>query len=433
MTLPSTDTRVIVSDAPPRRGVRLRWIVFGAIALLLLGGALWIKTHPQQRAATAEHSAGRPPGAATMADRKLPVIVTSVAPKPFPVLLEGLGTVTPLATVTVKPQVEGRLLSITYQEGGVVRRGQLLAEIDPRPFRIALEQAKATLLRDRAQLENSQRDLERFESLRTRNLIAAQQLDAQRAQVAQQKAVIGIDQAQTDEAALNLDYTRITSPIDGIAGIRQVDPGNLLRTTDANGIVVLTQLDPIAVVFTVPQDELPRLAAAQAEGPRPVKALSRAGDQVLGEGKLIVIDNQINPSTGTVKLKAEFPNPKRALWPSQFVRARLEVTTYASALTLPAAAVQSGPKGQYVYVVGPDDVARMRPVKLGLLQGDQALISEGLSPGERIVVEGQDQIKPNSQVEPRDADGGGAPPGAQAGRDGNHARPAAHGGGQRRQ
>jgi multidrug efflux system membrane fusion protein len=391
----STDPRVIAVTEPPARGVRVRSVLvgLGALALLAVAAGVWLRTHAKTAPSPSAMAAGRP-------DRKPRVLAITLQAKPFAVLLEGLGTVTPLATVTIKPQVEGQLLSVAFHEGGAVRSGQLLAEIDPRPYRIGLEQARATLARDAAQLRNAQLDLERYKSLQERKLVAQQQLDSQRALVDQLQGTIGIDQAAVDNAALLLDYTRIVSPVDGVAGIRLVDPGNLLHTSDATGIVVLTKLDPIAVLFTVPQDELPRLSAALAEGPRKVIALNRGGDQVLGEGRLTVIDNQINVATGTVRLKAEFANPGHALWPNQFVRSRLEVSTLPDALTLPAAAVQHGPEGPYVYVLAPGDIAQQRSVTVGALQGEDALISSGLKSGERVIVEGQDQLKPNTKVDP---------------------------------
>ena len=346
---------------PTRRGGRWAlWLVLAGLAL----GLVFLVQRLRGPAAP-------PPvavGAAKGGDRKPTVRVTSVTPQPFAVVLEGLGTVTPLATVTVRSQVDGPLLSVAYQEGGAVRKGQLLAEIDPRPYRIKLAQARATAARDQAQLKNAQLDLSRYESLREQKLIAQQQLDAQRSQVDQLTASVAADQANVDDAALQLEYTRILSPIDGVAGIRQVDPGNLVHASDQTGIVVLTQLDPIAVVFTLPQDELPQLSAAMAQGECHVSAVSRAGDQVLGQGVLRVIDNQINTQTASVRLKAQFDNVERKLWPNQFVRARIEVSRQKDALVLPAAAVQQGPQGSYVYVLTQDDVAKMRPVQLALLQ-----------------------------------------------------------------
>jgi multidrug efflux system membrane fusion protein len=396
--------------APPPKAVhsgRRTWFVI--LGLCALAAIPLVRSKLQHPAAEGGKAA-----AGTLGDRKPSVRVVTLQPKPFAVVLEGLGTVTPLATVTVKPQVDGPLIAVGYVEGAVVKKGQLLAEIDPRPFRIKLAQARATVQRDEAQLQNAQLDLTRFVTLRDQKLIAQQQLDAQRSQVDQLRAGLAVDQAAAANAALQLDYTRITSPIDGVAGIRQVDAGNLVHATDTSGIVVLTRLDPISVIFTLPQDELPRLAQAMDEGARKVTAVSRAGDQVLGEGQLKVIDNQVNSATATVRLKAEFANPERKLWPNQFVRARIEVAHKADALTLPAAAIQQGPNGSFVYVLADGDIAQMRPVQLGLLQGDVALLAGGVKAGERVVVEGQEQIKPNSPVTPRTGREGGAPDGAGA-------------------
>jgi len=377
---------------PRNRALR---VVLGlaAIGLVVLG--LLRAFGPAQKQAE--------PGSGPKPERKPSVRVVELRPRPFSVVLEGLGTVTPLATVTVKSQVDGPLVSVAYREGHDVRKGQLLAEIDPRPFRIRLAQARATVARDRAQLKNAQLDLNRYENLVGRKLIAQQQLDAQRSQVDQLLASVAADEANVADAELQLQYTRILSPIDGVAGIRLVDPGNLVRASDTSGIVVLTQLDPIAVVFTLPQDDLPRLSLAMADGTPKVLAVDRSGDRVLGEGTLKVIDNQINTQTASVRLKAEFKNADRKLWPNLFVRARIDVAHRDDALILPASAVQHGPNGSYVYVLTADDVARMQPIKVALLQGEDALIESGLTGGERVVVDGQEQIKPNTQVVPRDS------------------------------
>jgi multidrug efflux system membrane fusion protein len=401
------------SAAPPKRKL---WPLFGVLIVGALALAFFLRPHA---GANQEPRAGGAKGAAAGGERKPSVAVTTVAPRPFAVVLEGLGTVTPLATVTVKPQVDGPLQKVNYREGAEVRRGELLAEIDPRPFRIKLELANATLERDKAALHNAQLDLTRYESLRSQNLIAQQQLDLQHSTVDQAVATVAMDQANVDDAALQVNYTRITSPIDGVAGIRVVDPGNLVHATDATGIVILTQLDPITVIFTLPQDDLPRLALAMAQGERRVTAVSRAGDEVLGQGRLTVIDNQVNSATGTVRLKAEFSNADHRLWPNLFVRARIEVGQQKDALTVPATAVQQGPQGPYVYVLAEHDIAKMRPITLEVLQGEDAVIASGIKAGDRVVVEGQDRIKPNSPVKPRDVNAGakqarsGSAPGSQ--------------------
>ena len=403
--------RAAAQQPPTKRRV---WPILLGLAVL---GLLLVPLVRSLRG-TEKAPQGAAASGAAKAERKPNVRVLKLAPQPFAVVLEGLGTVTPLATVTVRSQVDGPLLSVAYKEGGAVTRGQLLAEIDPRPYRIKLAQARASAARDQAQLKNAQLDLSRYESLREQKLIAPQQLDAQRSMVDQLTATLAADQANVDEAALQLEYTRIVSPIDGVAGIRQVDPGNLVHAGDQGGIVVLTQLDPIAVVFTLPQDELPKLSAAMAGGECKVSAVSRAGDQVLAEGTLRVIDNQINTQTASVRLKAQFDNAERKLWPNQFVRARIEVSRQGDALVLPAPAIQQGPQGSYVYVLTDGDVAQMRPVQVALLQGEQALIGRGVSPGERVVVQGQEQLKPNTQVSARPlatAAGGGAAPRSAAG------------------
>jgi len=342
------------------------------------------------------------PGVGDAGPRAKPpnVRVLELKPRAFSVVLEGLGTVTPISTVTVRPQVDGPLQSVAFQEGAAVKRGQLLAEIDPRPFRIRLAQAKATAARDHAQLKNAQLDLERYKTLSEQKLIARQQLDSQASLVAQNEAAVAADEANVTDAQLQLQYTRIESPIDGVAGIRQVDPGNLVKATDANGIVVLTQLDPIAVVFTLPQDQLTPLSAAMAAGPAKVEVYSRDGAEQLAVGTLKVIDNQINVQTASIRLKAQFDNPERKLWPNQFVRARVTVSQEDAALVLPAVAVQHGPQGAYVYLVTPDNKAQIKPIRVSLLQGEEAVIESGLAAGDRVVTHGQAQVKPNGPVNP---------------------------------
>jgi multidrug efflux system membrane fusion protein len=333
------------------------------------------------------------------------VRLIELKPRPFSVVLEGLGTVTPIATVTVRPQVDGPLQSVAFQEGAAVKRGQLLAQIDPRPFRIKLQQAKATAARDQAQLQNVRLDLERYQTLSEQKLIARQQLDSQLSLVAQSEAAVAADEANVAEAQLQLQYTRIESPIDGVAGIRQVDPGNLVRATDPGGIVVLTQLDPIGVIFTLPQDQLTPLAAAMEAGPAKVEVYSRDGSALLAVGTLKVIDNQINVQTASVRLKAHFDNAERKLWPNQFVRARVTVSQEQAALVLPSVAIQHGPQGAYVYVVSANNTAELRPIRVGLLQGEDAVIETGLQPGDRVVTHGQAQVKPNGPVNPLEGEG----------------------------
>jgi multidrug efflux system membrane fusion protein len=318
-----------------------------------------------------------------------------------PIWVEGLGNVTSLATVTVRARVSGQIVSVAFQEGSRVKTGDLLVQLDPRPFKIALQQAEATYQRDLATLHNNERDLIRYKDLAGQKLIAQQQYDAQVATVESAKATVGLDQAAVNNARLNLQFSSVTSPIDGIAGVRQVDVGNLVTPTDANGIVVLTQMDPIAVLFTLPQDDLPRVAAAFAKGPLTVEAWDRGGLAKLGTGKLTVIDNQVNPGTATIRLKAEFPNPGFRLWPSLFVKARMHLETRQGVVVIPTPAIQRGPNGVFVYIVNPDSTVAVRNVQVDTIQGPLAVMAQGVQAGERVVVDGQNQLRVGAKVDPR--------------------------------
>jgi multidrug efflux system membrane fusion protein len=357
---------------------------------------------------TAPAAAGSAPGAG---DRVVPVTTAAVVRRDVPVTVEGLGNVVPLMTVTVRPQVDGRLDRVFFKEGDPVKKGELLAQIDARPFAIQLHQGEAALARDRANLANAQRTLERYTKLSQDTLVTEQQVDDQRASTAQLQAVTEADQATIESARLNLDYARITSPIDGVTGVRLVDPGNIVKAADTTGIVVVTQLDPIAVIFTLPQDDLPRVQQGMSKGKLVVDAFTRDGGKLLGSGTLELVDNQVNAQTATVRLKAQFANPGRAFWPSQFVKARLHLESEKNMIVVPAAAVQRGPKGTFVYVVTPDKTANPKPVEVASIEGDDALVQKGLTAGEIVVTEGQNQLKPGAKVAPR----GDAPsPGASA-------------------
>jgi membrane fusion protein, multidrug efflux system len=347
-------------------------------------------------------------------ERTIPVSVAKVEQKDFPVFLDGLGTVTAYKTVTVRSQVDGRLDQVLFREGQEVKKGEVLAQIDPRPFQIQLHQGEGALARDQAQLVGAQRNLARFEDLAKRKLIAQQQADDQRALVGQFEGAVRIDRAAIETAKLNLAYARITSPIDGIAGIRNVDPGNLIHASDANGIVTIAQLDPIAVIFTLPQDVLPQVSGQLRQGALEVRVLARDGGAEMGRGKLEVIDNAINATTATLRLKAVLSNPQRLLWPNQFVKARLLLTTRQGAIVMPAAAVQRGPDGSFVYVVQGDSTVQPHPIQIELQQGDEAIVGKGVNVGETVVTEGQNQLRPGSKVAARQAgqgrDGGQPPP-----------------------
>jgi multidrug efflux system membrane fusion protein len=347
-------------------------------------------------------------------ERPVSVLVTAVRREDVPIFLEGIGSVTALKTVTVKTQVDGRLDHVDFREGQNVRAGALLAQIDPRPFTILRHQAEAALARDRATLQSNRLNLERYVAVRKENLIAQQQVDDQRATVAQLEAAIQADQAQLEQAKLQLDYAHIRSPIDGVTGVRLVDPGNVVHAADPGGLVVVAQIDPVAVLFTLPQDDLPRIAAEMAKGPLRVDVLARDGGALLGSGSLELIDNQINQTTASIRLKAILPNPGRTLWPNQFVKARLLLSVRKQALVVPAATIQRGPQGSFVYLVGQDQKANIRPVEVDSLEGDTAVIGRGLAVGDSVVIEGQTQLRPGARVAAKSQDRGsehGAAPG----------------------
>jgi multidrug efflux system membrane fusion protein len=360
---------------------------------MAIAAAVWRSRRPS--------AAGGAAPAASAEARVVPVVIATAERRDVPVYLEGLGNAQPLATVTVKSQVDGRLDKVAFREGQEVKKGDLLAQIDPRPFTIQLHQAEAALVRDAAQLRNAKLNLERYRELVARSLIAQQQVDDQQATADQLEGTVKADQAQIDNARLQLDYTHIRAPLDGTTGVRLVDQGNLVHTSDTTGIVIITQLDPMAVLFTLPQDDLARISKQFAEGPLTVEAYNRDGAARLATGSLELVDNQVNQATATIRLKAIFPNPSRGLWPNQFLKVRLLLLTEKDALVVPAAAVQRGPQGTFVYVVGKDQTAVLRPVELGATVDQLAIVTKGVAPGEQVVVEGQNQIKPGAKVAPR--------------------------------
>jgi multidrug efflux system membrane fusion protein len=382
-------------------------IVLILLLILFVGGTTMLVRSRNKKAASDAAAA-----ASAQANRVIPVLTAPVVQRDVQVWLEGLGNVSAFYTATIKPQVSGLIVNVPFTEGQAVKKGDLLVQIDPRPFNIALQSAQASLARDEANRKNGQLNMDRYKTLSDQKLIATQQYTDQAASVAQLDAQVQADQAQIDSARLNLVYARITSPIDGVTGVRLVDPGNFVQPSDTTGLVVVTQLDPIAVFFTLPQDDLPAITQGMADGTLTVEARSRDGDTVLGQGKLTVIDNQINEATATVRLKAIFDNPKHLLWPNQFVKARLHISTRGHAIVVPAVAVQHGPQGTFAYVVGPGSTATMRPVTLEAVQGEVAIISKGLQPQETVVVEGQAQIRPGSKVAGKPAPPPSSTPGA---------------------
>ena len=403
-----TRDNITIETRPAARRSRL-WVGVASVLLLVgIGAAIWL------------WPAGKPggSGAKRTADASVPVLVAAVQQKDVPIWLDALGTVQAYSTVTVKPMVDGQLLEVDFKEGQAVTKGQVLARIDPRTYQAALDQATAKKAQDEALLANAKVDLARYQKLVQNNYTTAQQADTQKATVAQLTAQIESDQAAIDNARTLLGFTTITAPIDGRAGIRQVDAGNIVHASDATGLVVLAQLHPISVLFNLPQQDLPQVAAAMHQdqaNPPPVLAMNEAGPAagaVLDSGTLSVLDNQVDPTTGTIKLKATFPNPGETLWPGGFVRVRLQVATAHDALVVPPAAVQRGPSGDYVYVVKPDHTVAREAVVVGHQDADAAILTSGVQAGQEVVTDGASRLSDGKAVTIAPAAGEAAPPAA---------------------
>jgi multidrug efflux system membrane fusion protein len=372
------------------------------LAMVAIGGALWYSAlRPVGSAKPDSPQAASGQGARVdPAQRTTRVVAAPVRQGTLDIYLYALGTVTPLNAVMVRSRVDGQLMRVAFEEGQIVKAGDLLAQIDPRPFEVQLNLAAAQLARDKALLENAKSDLERYRTLLAQDSISGQQVDTQESLVRQYQAAAQADQGNIDNAKLQLAYTRVVAPIGGRVGLRQLDPGNIVRAADANGIVVITQLSPIGVVFPIPEDALPRVRKRLKAGDRiPVDAFDRAQKEKLGTGRLLTADNQIDTATGTIKLKAEFANADDALFPNQFVNVRMLVETRTNATLLPTAAIQRGAAGTFVYVVKDDLTVAVTPVQIGSTQGELSAIDRGVSPGARVVVDGADRLRDGAKVE----------------------------------
>jgi len=357
-----------------------------------------------------------PPARQNAFTATMPVVAAGAVTGDIDITLNGLGTVTSLATVTIKSQISGQLVRVAYQEGQMINKGDLVAEIDSRPYELALAQAQGALERDQALLQAAELDLKRYQDLAKTNAIPRQQLDTQVSLVAQDKGLVISDKAQIDTQKLNIAYCHIVSPVTGRAGLRLVDPGNYVTANDASGIVVITQLKPISVIFTVAEDNLPQIVKRLRAGATlPVTAFDRSGTTKLATGTLKTLDNQIDTTTGTLKLRAEFANEDDGLFPNQFVNVRLLIDTLHDATVVPTSAIQRGAPGTFVYLVNADNTVAVRPVTLGPASAERVAIQTGLAPGDRVVVDGADKLRSGARVVVRGADGGAGGGGAPGG------------------
>jgi multidrug efflux system membrane fusion protein len=379
-------------------------IILAVIAIVAVGG-YWL-AHRTTVPTSFRFGRGAPAG--KFAGMAMPVGVATARTGDIGIDLDALGTATPMRTVAVRSQVNGLLQSVNFREGQEVKQGDVLAQVDPRPFEAALLQAQGTLARDQALLANARADLKRYQDVAPQGLIPEQTLATQKALVAQYEGTLKSDQGQIDTAKLNLGYARIVAPLDGRVGLRAVDPGNTITTSDT--LVTITQLKPIDVLFTIPEDNLPDLLKHMSDGSLKVDALSRDKTAQLASGTLASLDNQIDTATGTVKAKAEFANADESLFPNQFVNVRVHLTTLTGATMIPSAALQRGDKGRYVFVVNADRTVTQRAVKTGASQGQDIAVTEGLKPGEIVVTDGTDNLRDGSRVELP----GEAPPPAKA-------------------
>lgn len=374
--------------------MRSKYLIWIVLLLAAVGGT-WVALRPGDRSPR--------PAASGAGGQAVPVTVARSTRQDVPVFLNGLGNVQAFNTVTIRAQVDGQLVRIAFKEGQEVHVGDLLAQIDSRTYQASLDQAQAKKAQDEAQLANARTDLARYAGLVEKNYVSRQQLDTSQALVKQLQAQIQGDDAAIENAKVLLGYTNVKSPIDGRIGIRQVDAGNIVHANDTTGIVVVTQMHPISVLFTLPEGAVSRVAAAMSKAQVDVTVLSRDGKQVLDEGQLQLVDNLIDQSTATVKLKATLPNKKGLLWPGQFVNVKLKLNTLPQVVTVPAQAVQRGPKGAFAFVVKADGTVEMRPLQVGEISEGTAVIENGIAEGEQVVTEGHSRLRPGARVETRTA------------------------------
>src|SRR5579864_2382991 len=384
---------------PLRHKLAVNALICACVALLLSGCG-------HTSADSKQKGGGGKGGRGGGAQMTIPVAVAKAEVRDLPILLNGLGSVDAFNTVAVKSRIDGQLIKVNVKEGQEVKQGELLAEIDPRPYEVQLSQTQATLFKDQAALKDARLNLERFQQLYKDGVIPKQQFDTQGSLEAQLDGAVRADQAQVDSVKLNLVYTRITAPVSGRIGLRQIDVGNMVHASDPNGLLIITQLQPIAVIFSLPQDNLQAVSQHMRNGKLSVDAYSRDDQTKLATGTLTTIDNQIDVTTGTGKLKAVFDNRDRSLWPNQFVNVHLLLEVKKNNTVVPSAAIQRGPQGTYVFSVKPDKTAEMRPVTVGFSQGNFVAITQGIKPGEMVVTDGQDKLQPGTHVEIR----GGAGP-----------------------